>query len=145
MDIKQEAIQRLKTIKSNNPQLAIFFNQFDILFVQDITPDIGEDYKLRKATPSELNIVNTAKKLTGNFPYFIVREVTKIYVIYNVFYVSPNEENWEEERVALIKDEDGFINPTIFEVKVETRIDESGNQENTAYNKYKEIKINLND
>ena len=135
MDIKQEAIQRLKTIKSNNPQLAIFFNQFDILFVQDITPDIGEDYKLRKATPSELNIVNTTKKLTGNLPYFIVRKATKTYVIYNVFYVSLDEENWEEERVALIKDEDGFINPTIFEVEVEARIDENGNQENTAHNK----------
>lgn len=144
MDAKQEAVERLKILKPQFLHLSIFFDEFDTIFIQDITENISEKQKLREATALETNILNNAKKLTGNLPYFAIRQADSAKVLYYIFYVGNNEDDWEEERGRITPNEDGIINPLVFESEINIKIDNDGNQDNTIHNKYKELLIDLN-
>lgn len=144
MDAKQEAVERLKILKPKFLHLSIFFDEFDTIFIQDITENISEKQRLREATALETNILNNAKKLTSNLPYFAIRQVDGAKVLYYIFYVGNNEDEWEEERGRITQNEDGIINPLVFESEINIKIDNDGNQDNTIHNKYKELLIDLN-
>ena len=147
-EMKDEAAQRLKTIKPDHLSLAEQFRKDGTVYVQDISTYVDDKDRLRKANQAEMGVVRYMEDEQGNLPYFIVKysgEYETAYsTIYYFFYVSYDKRNWSIERSSIQKYGKHYIEPYIFEVNAGIRTkDDDERPIDTLLSKFTRIEIAL--
>ena len=146
-EMKEEAAQRLKTVKPNDLFLAEQFRKDGTVYVQDISTYAEEKDRLRRANKAEMGVVRYMEDEQGNLPYFIVRyagEYEMVYqTIYYFFYVSYDKRNWSIERSSLQKYGRNHIEPYVFEVNAGIRTKDDEGPIDTLFSKFTRIEIAL--
>lgn len=143
IEMRKEAVQRLKTIKPNNLDLAEKFDENGTIYVQDISIYAKADNRLRKATKVEMDLVHYLENEHGCLPYFMIVETKEIDTIYHLFYVNWDKSYWSIERSSLQKYGMPYSEPYVFYVNAGFRVEDDETPIRTLFSKFTMIRIDL--
>ena len=82
-EMKEEAAQRLETVKPNHPALAEAFRKDGTVYVQDISTFCDEKDRLRKADKIEMDLVHYIEDQHAVLPYLIVKNAVGYEIMYS--------------------------------------------------------------
>ena len=146
-EMKEEAVQRLETVKPDHPALAEEFRKDGTVYVQDISTYCDEKDRLRKADKIEMDLVHYIEDQHAVLPYLIVKnaggyEITYS-TIYYIFYVNWNKSYWSIERSSLQKHGKPYMEPYVFEVNAGLRTEDDESPIDTLLSRFTMTHFNL--
>ena len=142
-EMRMEAVQRLKTLKPNNLELAKEFGESGKVYVQDLSIYTSSTNRLREATKAEMDLVHYLENEHGCLPYFMLVETKEIDTIYHLFYVNWDKRQWSVERSSLQKYGKPYSEPYVFFVNAGFRDKDDETHIDTLLSKFTMIQINL--
>ena len=146
-EMKEEAAQRLGTVKPDHPALAEAFRKDGTVYVQDISAYCDEKDRLRKADKIEMDLVHYIEDQHAVLPYLIIKntggyEITYS-TIYYIFYVNWDKSYWSNERSSLQKYGRPYMEPYVFEVNAGFRQEDAESPIDTLLSRFTMTHFNL--